>query len=130
LRRVLVAPSFEAWREAAREALQARLRPEEVNLADETAQASEAFAFGDEAQPSGEVVAKPHVPKEFLERAQIVATHREPSRWNLLYRLLWRLQSERELMRIEIDSDVAEFARLSSRCGATCTKCTRSCAFA
>ena len=54
----------------------------------------------------------PYVSTAFLERALLAALHREPSRWNLLYRLLWRLQNNRELMRVEVDTDVSGLLRL------------------
>jgi len=46
------------------------------------------------------------VPKRFLELAETVALHRDPERFDLLYRLLWRLQTERELMHVPTDVDV------------------------
>jgi probable DNA metabolism protein len=86
-----------------------------VNLADETVPSSGSLALGDDDTPHGSRIERPHVPKAFLERAQVVAAHRDPQRWNLLYRLLWRLQESRELLRIEVDADVAEFGRLEQQ---------------
>ncbi|WP_263380201.1 UdgX family uracil-DNA binding protein [Granulicella paludicola] len=115
MRRVEVAPTFEAWREVAREALKDGYRPEEINLADATVPVSGLLTLQAEDEPQGAMVARPHVPKEFLERARSVAAHREARRWNLLYRVLWRLQSERRLLRMELDADVAEFGRLEQQ---------------
>lgn len=115
MRRVEVAPTFEAWREVAREALKDGYRPEEINLADATVPVSGLLTLQAEDEPQGAMVAQPHVPKEFLERARSVAAHREARRWNLLYRVLWRLQSERRLLRMELDADVAEFGRVEQQ---------------
>ena len=50
------------------------------------------------------------IPKEFLEIASFVALHRKPERWQLLYRILYRMArlGERHLLRIEVDPDVRE----------------------
>lgn len=47
-------------------------------------------------------------PKLFLELAQAVILHRSPDRFDLLYRLLWRLRAEPDLMKITTDVDVAD----------------------
>ena len=47
------------------------------------------------------------VPKQFLELAETVACHRDAAKWDLLYRLLWRLaHGERQLLAIATDDDV------------------------
>jgi uracil-DNA glycosylase len=115
MHRVSVAPSFTAWRETARGLLGGGYLPTEVDLLDETIPASGSLALGGDDASHGSQIERPHVPKAFLARAQVVAAHREPQRWNLLYRLLWRLQQTRELLRIEVDADVAEFGRLEQQ---------------
>ena len=47
------------------------------------------------------------VPKPFIELAQAVLLHRSNERFALLYRLLWRLGREPDLMHIRSDPDVA-----------------------
>jgi DNA polymerase len=47
------------------------------------------------------------VPREFVELAERVVLHRSDERFGLLYRLLWRLQEEPQLMHIRSDPDVA-----------------------
>ncbi|MES2896289.1 MAG: UdgX family uracil-DNA binding protein [Pseudomonadota bacterium] len=47
------------------------------------------------------------VPKGFMDLAEPVILHRSPERFALLYRLLWRLQSEPNLLHIASDVDVA-----------------------
>jgi DNA polymerase len=52
------------------------------------------------------------VPKSFLDDAFLVAHHRSPRRWNLLYRLLWKLQFDKNLLHIEVDPWVSELRSL------------------
>jgi DNA polymerase len=53
------------------------------------------------------------LPKSFVEGAQVVALHRHPGRWDLLYRLLWRLrEGPGGLMQDITDEDVAAFWRM------------------
>ncbi len=47
------------------------------------------------------------VPKGFMELAEPLILHRSAERFALLYRLLWRLQSEPNLLHIASDPDVA-----------------------
>ncbi len=50
------------------------------------------------------------VPKEFLDLARNAACHNEPTRWALLYQILWRIThgGERHLLAIASDPDVAK----------------------
>jgi probable DNA metabolism protein len=49
----------------------------------------------------------PRVPAPFLELAGTVACHRDPARFQLLYRILWRLTTtEPHLLQIHTDDDV------------------------
>ncbi len=115
MRHVLVEPSFEAWRTAAREALHAGYRPEEIDLQDASFPAPLTLALEAEGPPTGTPVPRPHTSKAFLEAAELAAVHRDPARWNLLYRLLYRLQVERDVLRLETDPDVAELLRLTAQ---------------
>lgn len=49
-----------------------------------------------------------NVPRAFLDLAEQVALHRSVDRYDLLYRLLWRLQRERTLLHIVSDREVAD----------------------
>ena len=117
--RIPVPPSFDAWRNRARAALLRGIEPDRIDFADDTVPAADDL-FGtlrtDETLLSGPAAEmsqlRPHVPKAFLDRAQMAGYHRDPARWNLLYRLLWRLQSNRDLMRMEVDHDVSAMLRL------------------
>lgn len=48
------------------------------------------------------------VPKAFVDLAQDVILHRSADRFDLLYRLLWRLRGEPDLIRVISDPDVAD----------------------
>jgi DNA polymerase len=45
------------------------------------------------------------VPREFVEAAETAICHSDPDRFAFLYRLLWRLRSEPNLLRIASDAD-------------------------
>jgi probable DNA metabolism protein len=49
-----------------------------------------------------------HTPRVFVELAQSVILHRSEDRFDLLYRLLWRLKAEPDLIRVVTDTDVAD----------------------
>jgi DNA polymerase len=113
---VIVEPSaledsgLESWRQLARSALTQNLPPGEIDFIDARSESSLPL---DLSAPRNSVVNSQslpsHVPRQFLDTAATIACHRDPQRWNLLYRLLWRLQSERKLLHIESDPDVAQF---------------------
>jgi DNA polymerase len=50
------------------------------------------------------------VPRAFVETAGDLILHRAPDRFDLMYRLLWRLRDEPDLMRVVSDPDVAAAA--------------------
>ncbi len=112
MRRITIEPSFNAWRETARSLLTEGVSPEQVEIVDTTAPAALALAFADE-QPMRPVAPGAMVaPRAFVGSAKLAACHTDPSRWQLLYRLLWRLQQSRELLHVETDDDVAALRRL------------------
>lgn len=114
MHRVPLPPDFEAWRIAAREALRLGYTPDQVDLQDAT-QPIVLDLLTMEESPAGPPVLQPHVGKAFLEMAKVAAVHRDPGRWNLLYRLLYRLQTERDLLRVEVDDDVAALKRMEAQ---------------
>lgn len=95
---------FDGWRRAARAFRQAGVTPGQA-----------AFRVGeaggglfDAAPPSPSVEPAFAVPKAFVDLAQAVILHRSPDRFDLLYRLLWRLGAEPDLMKVVTDIDVAD----------------------
>lgn len=115
MKRVVLEAEFDSWRAAAREALRAGYRPEDIDLEDGTVPAPLSLALELDESPHGQPMEHPRVSKQFLEMAQVAAVHREPGRWNLLYRILYRLQGEADLLRIETDDDVTELLRLKAQ---------------
>lgn len=108
---ILIAPTFDAWRNAARSLLTANVSPDTVELADTASGVTESLFLSNQNPPATDAGAI-YVPRSFLERARIVACNRSASRWNLLYRVLFRLQANRNLMKLDVDDDVADFRRL------------------
>ena len=113
IRHVVIEPEFEAWRTAARELLRCGVRPEEVDLREKgDVRLGSLFATADLESSGAERAENVQVPAEFVRRAEVVACHRELRRWNVLYQVLWRLQTTRDLLRIEVDEDVIAFRHM------------------
>lgn len=110
--RVVVEPEFDAWRELARGALWQAIAPEEIEFLPAESPSSTSLFAADASLQDAERGRPLYVPRNFLEHAEVVAVHRDADRWNLLYRLLWRLQKERNLLHIEVDADVARLLLL------------------
>ncbi len=111
--RIRIAPEFAAWREQARALLGDGIAPEQIELVDEESDTALAFDFAPTPEPDSRLaITQPAVPKAFLDLAEIVACHSNPERWQLLYRVLWRLQSDRLLMKHELDADIARMRQM------------------
>jgi probable DNA metabolism protein len=98
---------FAGWRNAARKLALGGVPPEEV-----------AWVVGRDGDtplsPSlrgdgkGQHPPAPHltVPRDFIQRAETVICHSDPQRFALLYRLLWRMRAEPDLLKIAFDPDI------------------------
>ncbi len=117
MKQILIQPDFNDWRMHARTALQQGYTPEDLDLQDATAPSNLSLNLSAESdgRPSAPPIPTPHTSKAFLDAAEIAAVHRSPERWNLLYRILFRLQSNRDLLRIEVDADVAHLRTLEQQ---------------
>ena len=99
---------FDGWRKAARALALNDVKPSDVtwNVA---GGAPELFA------PTAPPLEAPEgtfsVSARFVELAQIAILHRNPERFALLYRLLWRLRHDHDLLDIATDPDVARDRR-------------------
>lgn len=110
--RSVAAGDFDAWRAQARALLAEDIEPARVTWFD-TAAGQRALpgvlgegACGDAAKSEG-----PRVSREFVERARVVACHRDGARWGLLYRVAWRLtHGEPEFLRDALDDDARALA--------------------
>ncbi|MBT7334168.1 MAG: UdgX family uracil-DNA binding protein [Gammaproteobacteria bacterium] len=99
---VMIAPTFESFRDAAREMLRLNRSPDQIW-----------WVETDEAEPPGSAsTAQARVSAQFVKIAQFVACHASPDRWTLLYRVLWRLtRGEPYLLALSGDPDVARMRR-------------------
>ena len=112
---------WKTWRKLARKLVRRKVEPAEVRWRDEidgqetllsgTGASIDALERCLESNPD---LPRPRVPPRFLDLARPAAHHSDPERWQLLYRVLWRIVSgERNLMDLETDSDVDDLRSMS-----------------
>ncbi len=98
--------NFDQWREVARQLRMGSVEPNEVQFM----LPGERSLFGDSPDLPTIATGSPpsfRVPKEFLTLAEEVGYHRDPERWAILYRVLWRLTTgEPKLMQLATDDDM------------------------
>ncbi len=104
---------FAEWRVAARALLLVGTHPEDV-VWEDPAVAVDLFAEPEERPADVATRAVGVVPPRFIELAAAAVCHREAMRFALLYRLLFRLQKDRELIAVRSDPDVSKLYRLAS----------------
>ncbi|RSB43824.1 UdgX family uracil-DNA binding protein [Brevundimonas sp. 357] len=97
---------FDGWREAARRLRLAGVEPAEVRF---VVGHSRGDLF-DEAAALPEVEGAFNAPRAFMETAAQLIQHRSENRFDLMYRLLWRLKDQPDLLNVLSDQDVAEAA--------------------
>jgi uracil-DNA glycosylase len=94
---------FDSWRSMARRMITAQWHPDDV-LWDAVAEGS---LFGMAELP--EQVGLPlNVSKALVDQLRTAAAHRDPQRWAVLYRLLWRwvVDGQRHLLNMATDPDI------------------------
>jgi DNA polymerase len=97
---------FEFWRERARGLIQCDVPPDRVAWREPGATRS-LFAHGIARLPAAPPDARMvRASKPFVELAKAAVCHADPARFDLLYRLLWRLQRQPRLMDDRADLDV------------------------
>ncbi|MFT4076607.1 MAG: TIGR03915 family putative DNA repair protein [Asticcacaulis sp.] len=94
---------FDEWRDAARHALAQGISPRDIDWLSEAAADQELFPPPVAPKTAARAIS---VPKDFLPLAESLICHSDPARFDLAYRLLWRLQSEKDLLHIRSDPDV------------------------
>ena len=105
MREVGIAPTFEAWQASARALLREGVPPAEVTWRETTG------GGGDAPAPGGA-----RVPRQFLELARQAAGIADPSRWQVLYTVLFRLVHEsRDLLANTGDPDVRRLHALAAQ---------------
>jgi uracil-DNA glycosylase len=102
---------FDGWRNAARALALNEIKPSEVTW---TVRGNELKSIEPPATdqplqtPQGNFQGSFNVSAKFVELAQSAILHRDPLRFALLYRLVWRLRSHHDLLNAAIDPDVAQ----------------------
>jgi DNA polymerase len=103
---------FEGWRKAARALALNNVAPSEVTW---TVQGNEPELLA--PSTPAPLLEAPHgtfnVPAKFVELAQTAILHRDSQRFAILYRLLWRLRGNHELLDVATDPDVAQVAAMA-----------------
>lgn len=89
---------FDGWRDAARALVLAHVPPEQIMW--QVGAPNDLFASDD---PLPAANAPLSVPRGFVDLAKTVVCHSDPERFALLYKALWRLQSERGLIADQAD---------------------------
>ena len=100
--------TWKGWRETARGALQSGIAPASAAFRSSAdTQQSLLDALPDAAPALTTTPTASTVPKSFLALGADIACHREPTRWDTLYRVLWRItHGERNLLDVIVDDDV------------------------
>ncbi|MEM8724355.1 MAG: UdgX family uracil-DNA binding protein [Pseudomonadota bacterium] len=108
---------FAFWRERARGLIQCDVPPGRVSWVEPGATgdlfAAEGPSRGKKRLPAPEKDARPvRASKRFMSLARNAALHSDPERFSLLYRMLWRLQSNPRAMEDKADPDVRRIEEL------------------
>ncbi|MBW8723482.1 MAG: hypothetical protein JF626_17120, partial [Polaromonas sp.] len=97
---------YEGFRRAARGLLAQNILPEQVNWQCSSTPGAGADAGAAPIPALGDAPAV-SVPPEYVALCQAAVMHNNPQRFNLLYRLLWRLVHEPDLRHNQLDADMA-----------------------
>jgi uracil-DNA glycosylase len=99
---------FEGWRNAARALVLNEIKPADVTWIVRGSE-PELFETPDGGAPPKEPPQSTFsVPAKFVELAKSALLHRDPERFAILYRLLWRLHANHDLLQTATDPDVAQ----------------------
>ena len=102
---------FDGWRKAARALALNEIKPSDVTW---MVRGNALTSIGPPATdqslqtPQGNFHGSFNVSAKFVELAQSAILHRDPLRFALLYRLVWRLRSHHDLLNTATDPDVAQ----------------------
>ena len=113
--RIVSVNDFADWRKQARQFIKAGIAPRAIKFTEAGEQIS---LFDEEPVDEHSDQSSPafNVSKEFLSLAQDVGFHRDATRWNLLYSLLWRMtHGEPALLEITTDDEVYRATRMQQQ---------------
>jgi DNA polymerase len=107
MRTIVVERDYDTWRDEARKLLAMGTAPEQV-LWQEAG--DDQLLLLPASSPQSTITNQQiRVPKDYRDLSFDVFHHRDPQRFGVLYRLLWRLtHGERNLLEIEVDDDVRQ----------------------
>ena len=106
---------FDGWRKAARTLALHQVAPADVRWGVQS-QTQDRMPPGLSEAPSLppiETETTFSVPANFIDLARIAILHRDDERFALLYRLLWRLKADHDLLETMADPDVAQAATMA-----------------
>ena len=103
---------FDGWRKAARTLVLNGVSPAGVTWSVRGSE-PELFEPAAEPLPPESPPGSFNVPAKFLELARCAILHRDPERFAILYRLLWRLLSRHDLLEAATDPAVAKVAAMA-----------------
>lgn len=107
MEQITFASTFTAWQKAARRALRDGVEPGSIHWQELGAVQPSLGMFDEEDNRGTDAAANYRVPRAFLDIARRVACHRDPQRWALLYRTLFRLtHGETHLLEVTVDPDI------------------------
>ncbi|MES2196317.1 MAG: UdgX family uracil-DNA binding protein [Pseudomonadota bacterium] len=103
---------FDGWRKAARTLVLDDVKPADVTW---SVRGNDPGLFepADNTPPLATPSGTFNVPAKFVELAKTAILHRDPERFALLYRLLWRLRSNHDLLDVATDADVTRIAMMA-----------------
>lgn len=110
MRDVVIEPTFESWREAARGLLAQKVPPEEIVWTEAAVSGKDSAPglFDDAPARAAGPSAALLVPRAFVDLARAVAAHPDPDRWRLLYSVLFEISAgARDLADMIGNSDLA-----------------------
>jgi uracil-DNA glycosylase len=100
---------FDGWRTAARALALNDVPPHDIIW--QSGETNDLFA-DQTTLPSIPAGSALNVSRIFIDRAEAVICHSDPGRFDLLYRLLWRMRREPKLLQVASDPDVIRFMQL------------------
>ena len=114
MRDVVIQPTLESWRAAARTLIAENVPPDQVVWREAATQGG-LFDSVVVAEPSASSAGEFRVPRAFVEVAGQAARHTDPERWRLLYSILWRIArgGAPDALDSESDPDVVRLKRFA-----------------